>query len=563
MKRIFLLGFAFLALVAQLNAQAFTVTPSASTYSTSGGQMSFVVSITPPANATSLSFSAKPPLASWVFNSTSGTSVPSVTPRPGDTIDTTSSTTGAFGWAYINIPSSGTTFTFALSYPAGLSGTQVIALSGSYRVGGTETIVTIPSLSLTQSAGPIAPTITTHPGNTNVSEGGTVSIGVAVSASPAPTMQWQRSTDGGANYTNLANDATFSGTTTSTLTITAATLAMTGQRFRAVATNAGGTITSNGATLSVVQTPVIVTQPVNQTVVAGGTATFGVAVTGTGPLTYQWNFIPSGGASQAVAGGTSATLTIANVQAAQVGGYMCVVTNPNGDVNSNVAQLAIVPRLVQVVSQTAAPDAEIAVPIQLLAAGGENTVSFTLNWNPSLLTYVSSALGADVPAEGSTLQRNVTQTGSGVFTALIGREAGTSFTAGTKAILTVTFRVSASAANAAIAGLTFSDTPTLRKIVASSSEVLTGAFVDGSVTVISGLEGDVNGDGIVDAVDWVRLGRIVVGLDAAPSAGTSSFRKSDAAPRAARGDGTIDAADWVQVGRYVVGLDANQPAGGP
>ena len=56
--------------------------------------------------------------------------------------------------------------------------------------------------------------------------------------------------------------------------------------------------------------PVIVSQPTNQTVTAGGTATFGVVVSGTGPFTYQWlfngNIITPNGIITTVAGNGSA-----------------------------------------------------------------------------------------------------------------------------------------------------------------------------------------------------------------------------------------------------------------
>jgi hypothetical protein len=47
-----------------------------------------------------------------------------------------------------------------------------------------------------------------------------------------------------------------------------------------------------GSFLSVAeaQSPVIVTQPADEAVVAGGTASFSVAVSGAGPFTYQWQF---------------------------------------------------------------------------------------------------------------------------------------------------------------------------------------------------------------------------------------------------------------------------------
>src|ERR1700761_189538 len=49
----------------------------------------------------------------------------------------------------------------------------------------------------------------------------------------------------------------------------------------------GGSSTSNG-TVTPPVSPSITTQPANQSVMAGQTATFTVVATGTAPLTYQW-----------------------------------------------------------------------------------------------------------------------------------------------------------------------------------------------------------------------------------------------------------------------------------
>src|SRR5207247_4802917 len=64
-----------------------------------------------------------------------------------------------------------------------------------------------------------------------------------------------------------------------------------GSTFKVVVTNTAGTVTSASATLTVNAAPVaptITTQPANQTVTAGQTATFTVTAAGTAPLAYQW-----------------------------------------------------------------------------------------------------------------------------------------------------------------------------------------------------------------------------------------------------------------------------------
>jgi hypothetical protein len=62
---------------------------------------------------------------------------------------------------------------------------------------------------------------------------------------PTATIQWQRSTDGGANWANI------SGATASTLSIPTVSMSMSGYKYRAVAQTAGDSATSNVATLTV------------------------------------------------------------------------------------------------------------------------------------------------------------------------------------------------------------------------------------------------------------------------------------------------------------------------
>ena len=70
-----------------------------------------------------------------------------------------------------------------------------------------------------------------------------------------------------------------------------------------------------------------------------------------------------------------------------------------------------------------------------------------------------------------------------------------------------------------------------------------------------------NGNGTVSITDWVKVGRIVAGLDPAPTG--VDFLKADCAPKSSLGNGTLSVTDWVQAGRYAAGLDPLTPVGGP
>jgi M6 family metalloprotease-like protein len=84
--------------------------------------------------------------------------------------------------------------------------------------------------------------------------------------------------------------------------------------------------------------PTIVTQPLNTSVAAGATATLTPFVSGSPAPTFQWR---KSGTN--ITGATLSSLTLANVQTTDAGGYDVVITNALGTVTSNAAQLTVNP----------------------------------------------------------------------------------------------------------------------------------------------------------------------------------------------------------------------------
>lgn len=83
--------------------------------------------------------------------------------------------------------------------------------------------------------------------------------------------------------------------------------------------------------------PSITTQPSNQTVTVGSTATFSVVATGTTPLTYQWQK-----GTTPVPGATAASYTTAATTSSDNGSqFEVVVTNSVGSITSNAATLTV------------------------------------------------------------------------------------------------------------------------------------------------------------------------------------------------------------------------------
>ena len=240
------------------------------------------------------------------------------------TVAASGSPTPTYQWAKGGVNISGaTSATLTLSnVQAGDAGTYTaVATNSAGSATSTGAVLTV-------SASAVAPAIATQPSSQIVTAGATVTMTVAVTGSPTPTVQWKK--DG----TDL------SGMTGTTLTLPSAQASDAGA-YTAVATNSAGTATSATATLTVTDpvtttAPAITTQPSSQTVTAGGTATLTVAASGSPTPTIQWT--KNG---LAITGATSPTLTLVNVQAADAATYAAVATNSAGTATSNGAVLTV------------------------------------------------------------------------------------------------------------------------------------------------------------------------------------------------------------------------------
>ena len=129
--------------------------------------------------------------------------------------------------------------------------------------------------------------ITAQPSNVTANEGGTATFAITTSTSSgAPTYQWERSDDNGANY------APVGGATSASYTTPTLVYATDGNdRYRCVASlvGAAASITSNFAVLTVLRVITIQTQPQSQAVIEGGTATFNIGASITSDvISYQW-----------------------------------------------------------------------------------------------------------------------------------------------------------------------------------------------------------------------------------------------------------------------------------
>ncbi len=88
--------------------------------------------------------------------------------------------------------------------------------------------------------------------------------------------------------------------------------------------------------------PVIVAQPQSRTVPVGGSYTFSVTATGSGPFTYAWFFRADGALfAESLPFATGASYTLGSVQRGDAGTYTAYVRGPGGLTLSNAARLTV------------------------------------------------------------------------------------------------------------------------------------------------------------------------------------------------------------------------------
>lgn len=180
--------------------------------------------------------------------------------------------------------------------------------------------------------------VTSQPANSTVCEGAPTSF--SVTATGATAYQWQVNT--GSGFTNLSNTAPYSGVTTTTLNISAASASMTGYQYRCVLTSCGPSVNSNAATLTISVPVSITSQPASVSVCQLSNHTFNVVTTGT-VSSYQWQISIDNGATYTnIAGATNAALPLSIVMLGQNGyRYRVIATGSCGPVTSNAAILTV------------------------------------------------------------------------------------------------------------------------------------------------------------------------------------------------------------------------------
>jgi len=217
-------------------------------------------------------------------------------------------------------------------------------------------VVTIPS-----------PTVTTHPSDETVCEGGAFTLTAA--GNNVDSYQWYK------------NGTAISGATSASYTVSSATAGDAGSYYCELS-NTCDVVNTNTATVTVNLQAVVTTHPQDVTVFVGNPFTLTSA--GNNVTGYQWYHDGS-----AISGATSASYSVSSAAVGDAGAYYCELSNSCGSVNTNTAT-------VTVESYSLTID-----PTSVTVSASSGNTSFAITSNESWTIVTSDNLVIATPSSGT------------------------------------------------------------------------------------------------------------------------------------------------------------------
>ncbi len=320
------------------------------------------------------------------------------------TISQASASGTGFSLSGVTLPATlnpGTSATFTATFAPGATGSA----SGTASFTSAQ-LSSAYSVSMSGTGVGVAPSIVAQPVSISILVGQTATFSVTATGTAPLAYQWKM------------NGTAIAGATGSSYTTPSETTSNNGAQFTVAVSNAAGTVISNAATLTVTTTPVapsITTQPSNQTIFAGQTATFSVVANGTSPLSYQWSKNGT-----AIGGATSSSYTTPTETTSDNGAtFSVMVSNSAGNATSNNATLTVNPDPV-------APTITSQPASQTINAGQTATFSVTAS-GTAPLSYQwlqnGTAIGGATSSSYTTPVESVSNSGTH-FSVTVSNSAG-------------------------------------------------------------------------------------------------------------------------------------------
>ena len=271
--------------------------------------------------------------------------------------------------------------------------------------------VTSDAVLLTVTAALAAPSMTAQPSSTSVTAPTPATFTAAATGNPAPSYQWQTSLDGGATFSNIT------GATNPSYATPTTTLADNGKRYRVVASNSQGSVSSAAATLSVnaaLAAPSLISQPLSISVTAPAAASFSVAASGNPAPSYQWQISVDAGISFSnIAGATGTTYALPATALADSGNrYRVLVNNSQGNVFSGAATLTVSAALAAPIFNSQPQQASVTAPaVATFTASATGNPAPSYQWQLSLdggatFSHIAGAISSSYATPTTTSADN-------------------------------------------------------------------------------------------------------------------------------------------------------------
>jgi hypothetical protein len=145
------------------------------------------------------------------------------------------------------------------------------------------------------------------------------------------------------------------------------------------------------------------------------------------------------------------------------------------------------------------------IPVLLVAQGNESGIGFSVNFDATMLSFVSAAAGSN--ATGAVLNVNTSQAATGQIGLVLSLPIGTNtFAMGTQEVAALRFFVSSNAMGAASA--VFGDQPVIREVSDPFANTLAAVYVNGVLPVTPSLK--ISRGGMANVLAWPTWGSNLV-----------------------------------------------------
>jgi len=286
-----------------------------------------------------------------------------------------------------------------------------------------------------------------------------------------------------ARYNGADRATTFISSSQLAIEMSAADIQSTGSFPVTVFNPAPGGGTSNAINLAV-NNPTPTLTSISPTSTVAGSPAFTLTVNGSGFIASSTVAVNGSSRTTTFVSASQLTAQVTAADISTAGTRSITVVNPtpgggtsnsqNFNINTNPAF-----RFVRIVGATINAGQNNGITIELDAQGDENALGFSLNFDPTKLTYVSAAKGTGAP--NATLNVNSSSAASGRVGLAIANPTNETFAAGTRQIVVVTFNVPDNGGGTT--DITFGDNPVPRETVNVNAADLGTSYTPGSFTI--------------------------------------------------------------------------------